>query len=134
MANALYTKGKERILSGGVDFVNNPIKALAVSSAYAANLTTHEFLSDVEEHRLGSDQTLANKTVAGGRFDGDDVTWPGVAAGSTAKAVILYKDTGSAGTSPLLVYTDTITGWPLATSGGDITVQWDNGAYRIFSL
>lgn len=134
MANALYTKGKERILAANIDFVNNPIKALAVSSAYAANLTTHEFLSDVEEHRLGSDQTLANTTVAGGRFDADDVTWSGVAAGSTAKAVILYKDTGIAGTSPLLFYIDTITGWPLATSGGDITVQWDNGAYRIFSL
>ena len=134
MANALYTKGKEKILSGAVDFVNDTIKAIIVSSAYAANLTTHEFLSDVEAHRLGTDGTVDNKSILGGRLDADDVTWAAVAAGSTAKATILYKDTGTSGASPLLLYIDTITGWPLATSGGDITVQWDNGAYRIFSL
>lgn len=134
MANSLYTKGKEKILAGNIDFTNNAIKAIIVSSAYTANLTTHEFLSDVDANRLGADATLANKTVATGRLDADDVTWSAVTAGATAKAVILYKDTGTPATSPLLLYIDTITGWPLATSGGDITVQWDNGAYRIFSL
>ena len=134
MANSLYTKGKEKILAGNIDFTNNEIKAIIVSSAYTANLTTHEFLSDVDANRLGADATLANKTVATGRLDADDVTWSAVTAGATAKAVILYKDTGTPVTSPLLLYIDTITGWPLATSGGDITVQWDNGAYRIFSL
>ena len=44
------------------------------------------------------------------------------------------NDTGVAGTSALLAYIDNITGFPLATNGGDITIQWDNGAYRIFSL
>jgi hypothetical protein len=39
-----------------------------------------------------------------------------------------------AATSPVLIYIDTITGFPLATNGGDITIQWDNGAYKIFSL
>ena len=134
MANTLFTKGKEKILSGAINFTTDTIKALVVSSAYTPDLTTHEFLSDVEAHRLGTDGTLTSKTITSGRLDADDVTWAAVAAGSTAKAVVLYKDTGLAGSSPLLLYIDTITGWPLATSGGDITVQWDNGAYRIFSL
>ena len=47
---------------------------------------------------------------------------------------MLYKDTGVAGTSALIAYIDTITGFPLATNGSDITVQWSNGAYRIFAL
>jgi len=47
---------------------------------------------------------------------------------------VIYKDTGVDGTSPLIAYVDTITGFPLATNGGDITVQWDNGTYKIFSL
>ena len=38
------------------------------------------------------------------------------------------------GTSPLLMYIDTITGFPLATNGGNVVIQWDNGAYKIVSL
>ena len=31
-------------------------------------------------------------------------------------------------------FTGAVTGFPLATNGGDITVQWDNGAFKIFAL
>lgn len=134
MANYLYAKGKEKMLSGGINFATDTIKAAIVSSAYAANAATHEFVADLGANRLGADQTLGTKSIAGGAFDAADCTWTAVAAGSTAKAVVLYKDTGDGATSPLLAHIDLITGWPLSTNGGDITVQWDNGAYKIFSL
>jgi inactivated superfamily I helicase len=57
-----------------------------------------------------------------------------VPAGDTAEAVVIWKDTGNPATSPLIAYIDTITGWPIATSGGDIVAQWDNGAYKIFAI
>jgi len=47
---------------------------------------------------------------------------------------VIWKDTGNPATSPLLLYIDTIGGFPLATNGGDITVAWNDGAYKIFSL
>jgi len=67
-------------------------------------------------------------------LDAADVTFATVGSGSTVIGVILYKDTGVAATSALLAYIDTISGFPLATSGGDIVVQWDNGANKIFAL
>jgi len=67
-------------------------------------------------------------------FDAADITFTAVTSGSTAKAIVIWKDTGTPSTSPLLVYIDTITGFPLATNGGDITIVWDNGTYKIFSL
>jgi len=67
-------------------------------------------------------------------FDAADATWLTVLAGDTFEGVVIYKDTGVEATSPLLAYIDTITGFPLASNGGDITVQWDNGTYKIFSL
>lgn len=134
MANALYVKGKEKMLSGAVDFTSATIKAALVKSAYTVNLSTDEFYSDISANVLNTPQTLASKTVTGGMLDAADITYTTVTAGDTAKAVVIYKDTGVAGTSPLLAYIDTITGFPLATNGGDITVQWDNGAYKIFSL
>lgn len=134
MANALYAKGKEKILSAAINFSSDTLKVALVKSAYTPNLSTDEFYTSISANVLSTDKTLTTKSVTGGVFDADDVTWTAVTAGDTAKCAVIYKDTGSAATSPLLAYIDTITGFPLATNGGDITVQWDNGTYKIFSL
>jgi hypothetical protein len=48
--------------------------------------------------------------------------------------VVIWKDTGNPATSPLIALIDTATGIPVATTGGDITVYFDNGANKIFKL
>lgn len=134
MANAHYAKGKEKILSGAVNYPTDTIKVALVKNTYPQNLATDEFFGPISVYVVGTPQTLANKSVVAGAFDADDVTFLAVTAGDTLEGVVIYKDTGVAGTSPLLHYIDTITGFPLATNGGDITVQWDNGISKIFSL
>lgn len=135
MANSLYARGKQRMLEKLISFKDDDIQALLVSADYTPDLSIHEFLSDVQAYALGGGaKPLANKTTTLGVFDASDVTWPQVAGGATAKAVVLFKNTGDADTSPLLGYIDAITGFPVGTNGSDITVQWDNGAFRIFSL
>lgn len=134
MANALYTKGKEKMLSALINFPSDTLKVALVLNTYPQNLTTDEFYTSISTYVIGTPQTLTTPAVTSGVFDADDVTFLAVTAGSTVEAVVIYKDTGVAGTSPLIAYIDTITGFPLATNGGDITVQWDAGAYKIFSL
>lgn len=134
MANALYAKGKEKILSASINFVSDTIKVALVKNTYPQNLATDEFHSDINAYVVGTPQTLGTKSVTGGVFDAGDATYTAVTAGDTLEGVVIYKDTGVSGTSPLLAYIDTITGFPLATNGGDITIQWDNGAYKVFSL
>jgi len=134
MANALYAKGKEKILSGSIDLTTATIKAALLSSSYTANLSTDEFWSGISANVLNTPQTLGSKSVTAGVFDAADVTFTAVTSGATINAIVIYKDTGTASTSPLIAYIDTITGFPLATNGGDITVTWDNGSYKIFSL
>jgi hypothetical protein len=134
MANALYAKGKEKLLTAAINLSSDTIKAALLSSAYTANLSTDEFWSGISANLLNTAQTLGSKSVTSGIFDAADVTFTAVTSGSTAKAIVIYKDTGTASTSPLIAYIDTITGFPLATNGGDITITWDNGSYKIFSL
>lgn len=134
MANVLYVKGKERIGRAQVNLETAAITAALVKNTYTQNLTTDEFYSTISAHVLDTPVLLTGKTFAGGVFDADDVTFTAVAGGDTAEAVVLFVDTGTPSTSPLLFYCDTITGFPLATSGGDIEVRWDNGAFKIFSL
>ena len=134
MANAWYRKGAEKVLLAQINFDTDTIKARLVRNDYAQNLSTDEFLSSVTAVTGSTDQTLANTAVTNGVFDADDITFTAVPAGETSEGVVIYKDTGVAGTSPLLMYIDTITGFPLATNGGNVVIQWDNGAYKIVSL
>jgi hypothetical protein len=134
MANALYGKGKEKLFTAAINLSSDTIKAALVSSAYTANFSTDEFWSSVVAHLLNTPQTLASKSITLGVFDAADTLFSAVTAGATAKAVVLYKDTGLDSTSPLIAYIDTITGFPLATNGGNIEIEWDAGAYKIFAI
>ena len=134
MANTLYGLGKEKFGAAAINLLTDTIKVRLVKNTYAQNLATDEFISSVTKITGTTDQTLTGKSFTLGVFDADDATFTAVASGETSEGVVIYKDTGSDATSPVLAYIDTITGFPLATSGGNITVQWDNGAYKIFSL
>jgi hypothetical protein len=58
----------------------------------------------------------------------------GTATGDPSEAIVYYKDTGTAGTSPLIAYIDTATGLPVTPNGGDINIIPDNGSNKLFKL
>lgn len=134
MANAIYRKGAEKLLSGQINFATDVIVARLVKNTYDQNLSTDEFLSSAPAVTGTTDQTLTGKTVTNGVFDAADVTFTAVPAGDVSEGVVLAKWTGDEATSPILLYVDQITGFPLTTNGGDVIIQWDNGAYKIMSL
>jgi len=134
MANALYAKGREKILSGAVNFLADTIKVALIKADYAQNLVSDEFFTSIAASVLNTPQTLTGKSVTAGVFDAADTVFPVVTAGDTSEGLVIYKDTGVAGTSPLLVYIDNLTGFPFTTNGSTLTIEWDNGAFKIFSL
>lgn len=137
MANTLYDKGRQRFLEASINWLTDTIKCILVDTgSYTANFTTHEFLSDVSSGaRIGTTSgiTLTSKATTGGAADAADLTFSAV-TGASVEALILFKDTGTEATSPLIAYIDTATGLPITPNGGDIIVTWDNGANRIFKL
>lgn len=135
MANALYDKGREAFLSGTISWSSDNIKVVLVDNAdYTVNLATHQFLSDVASGgRVATSSNLSSKTVTAGVADAADVTFTAV-TGDQSESLVIYKDTGSAATSPLIAYIDTATGLPVTPNGADITVTWDNGSNKIFKL
>lgn len=135
MANALYTKYREKALQGQINWLTDNIKVVLVDAAdYTVNTATHEFLSDIPSAgRVATSANLAGKTATGGVADANDVTFPSV-SGDISEALVIYKDTGTDTTSPLIAYIDTATGLAVTPNGGDITVIWPNDAGRIFSL
>lgn len=134
MANQWYAKGAEKLMSKLVDLSTDTIKAVLVKNTYVQNLATHEFLSDAAAYIVGTPYTLSGKSITGGVFDANDPTFTAVAAGDTVEAVLLVQWKTSNADSPLLMYIDNITAFPFATNGGDVTPQWDNGAYKITAI
>lgn len=134
MANGMYVKGIEALMKGEIDLIDDTIKVLLVDAAdYTVNLSTHDFLDDVAAGSRVATATLGTKAVTGGAFDAADVTFSAV-TGDPSEALVIYKDTGVEGTSPLIMYIDTATGLGVTPNGGDITVTWDSGTNKIFKI
>ena len=116
MASSQYTKGLQKIINGNVSLLSDDLKLVLVDvdTGYTVNLDTHEFLSDVSASwRISTSTNLATKTVTIDTapspdqvmFDCADGSFTSVSGVST-EAVVLFKDTGVEGTSPLIAYFD----------------------------
>ena len=135
MANAMYDKGRQGFLDGSIDWDTDVIKCVLVDSAdYTLDLAAHDNLDDVPAAaRVATSGAFTTKTVADGVADADDVTLAAV-TGDPSEYIIIYKETGVETTSRLIACIDTATGLPCTPNGGDITIQWDSGADKIFKL
>lgn len=135
MASSLYPKFKEALLNADLDVMADNIKVVLVDTADYTYSTAHDFLDDVPAGaRVATSGNLASKTATNGVFDAADVTFTGV-TGDPSEALVIYKDTGTASTSNLIAYIDTVSG-PAALSvtpnSGDITISWSPSG--IFAL
>lgn len=133
MANAIYPLYKQALLddSANIDLNDSTVKVALIDTGVYPYNSTHEFYSSVSGV-VGTPQTINNTTVTNGLFDGDNVTYTAV-SGNSAEALLIYIDTGTAGTSRLVAWIDTsVTGLPVTPNGGDITITWN--ASGIFQL
>jgi len=132
MANVLYPNGKENLLNGVIDLVDDTIKVAMIDTGTYTYSATHEFYDDLSGV-VDTPVALTTKSTTDGVFDADDVTFSEV-TGDTVEALVIYKDTGTPSTSPLIAYIDSGTNLPVTPNGGDITIQWSSESSKIFSI
>lgn len=133
MANALYPKWKEQLLqfTANNNLSAGTVKVALVTAGYTYS-AANQFYSSVSASVVGTPQTIGSKTFTNGVFDGADVIFTAV-TGSQVVSLVIYIDTGVAGTSPLVAFLDTsITNLPVTPNGGDITITWNPSG--IFAL
>jgi hypothetical protein len=85
------------------DGLNSTGNAAYTSGGKVINLKAAN-LGQIDGGSVGTDQTLGSKTLANGVLDAADPTFPGFTGNATGG--VIYKDTGSAATSPPLVWND----------------------------
>jgi len=134
MANALYPKWKEQLrqFTANNNVSVGTVKVALIDTGTYTYNAADQFYSSASAAAVGTPQTIGSKTFTNGVFDGADVTYTAV-TGASIEALIIWVDTGSNATSPLVAYIDTsVTGLPVTPNGGDITIVWN--ASGIFAL
>lgn len=137
MANTLYPLWKEGVIQASANTsLGGTVKAVLVDTGAYTYSTAHQFASSLTG-TAGTAQTIGTKTYVAGLFKGANVTFTavptGTSTGTALEAIVIYIDTGTAATSPLVAYFDTgVTGLPVTPNGGDITISWN--ASGIFQL
>lgn len=127
-----------------VDWTADTIKVALTSSGYTPDQDAHEFFSSVTNELATANgytaggATLASKTLTYDaatnqvRLDAADVSWTAVGTLTAARAVV-YKSTGTAGTSPLLGWVDF--GGSTSATDAPLSITWDaTGALRATAL
>ena len=144
MANALYAPGREGFLAAEEDWDGAVFKAALTRSG--SFTSSHKFVSDFTGaggSLVATSSAFTSKTVTNGTADAADVTFTAVASGAALTAIIIFQSSAvtggadvAASAQRLICWIDTLSSGAMSITpnGGDITVQWDNGTNKIFTL
>ena len=132
MANAMYGLGREAFLEGAIDALTDTLAVSLVTSAYAANLSTDQFYNIISGGAIvAGPVTLTSVVGSLGTLGAANAIFSSV-SGTACSQVVLFKNTGTSSTSPLIGNINVATGLPVTPNGGNITVAWAGGV--IFTL
>lgn len=133
--SVVYNNFKLKLIDSStkINFASDTIKAALVTSSYTPDIDTNDFWDDVSTNEASGTgytaggATLANPSVAinttgdYAKFDANDTSWT-ISSALSARYAVLYKSTGTAGTSPLIGYIDF--GSTISLSSGTLTLTW----------
>ncbi|NCV21338.1 MAG: hypothetical protein EBV45_05235 [Chloroflexi bacterium] len=115
-----------------MDWVTDTIKVALCTSSYTPNQDTHNYYSDITNEITGTGYTAGGATLGtkSTNYDATSNTLSLRAAASTwssatftCRYAVVYKDTGTSSTSPLLGYVDF--GGNESVTSGTFTITWD---------
>lgn len=126
----IVNTAKKKLLDGDIDFANDTIKLMLLTSSHTPNIDTEEFIDDVSTNEvspsgsysagggtLASVSVTVDNTNDRAYVDATDVSF--TSATITARYAYLYKDTGTPATSPIIGYYDY--GSNQSSTGGTFT-------------
>jgi hypothetical protein len=136
MASKIYGKGLAAILESARHLEEAGMKVVLVKGTYTFN-GAHDFYDDVSASVVAGTSPIALTSPAVTEsagvitFDAADtgLTWSSVTDAADVGGAIVFNDTGTAGTSPLISFNDAT---DLVTNGSDVTLTFN--ASGIFTL
>jgi len=111
------------MLKGSIDFESDSVAAFLIDSgSYTVNLSSDSTIEDISDAARVSEATLSGKTVVGGVFDCNAITFSSV-SGTNADALVLFVNADDVEKCQLICYIDNAAEFPLTPDGTDIAVN-----------
>jgi hypothetical protein len=134
MANQAYQNYRQLMVTAGApNWTTDSIRVALLSSAYTPDYTNHKYYSDVRAYVVGTPVALSGIAGINGQVSAGATTFSAVATGGAVAYILIYKDTGTPSTSPLMILLDTASGspgLPVTTNGGDIVITWGTPLFQ----
>lgn len=114
MASLVYNSMLDDLVKGLINFSTDTFKVMLVTVTYAVNKDTHTRKNQITNEVTGAGYTAGGQASAvtitpdlsNDREDLSFATVTWTSATITARAAVIYKDTGTPTTSPLIAYVD----------------------------
>ena len=141
ISGKMYGNAPSKAFNGEIDWDTDTIKVSLHSNSYSPDQDNDEYYDDVGNEVSGTGYTAGGATLASKantytnstnvtKLDAADVVWSSVTV--TCRYAVIYKDTGTPSTSPLIGYIDF--GEDIENVAGDLTLEWDTGGIFAFKV
>lgn len=143
MANLLYTNYKVQALKGTIFPLTDSLYCALMTSSYTPAQDTDTYWADINANEssgtgytaggqaLTSPTITANTSLHAGVYGAANVTWANATI-ANARYAVIYKNTGTASTSPLMALVDF--GTTQSSSGDNFTITWSTSPAGVFDL
>lgn len=132
---SVYTSVRDDIGRGEIDLLNDTIKVALITSAYNPDINDDQFFSEISSSEASATGypaggfTLSGKSLdknTGDRsyyFNANDINQE-ITGSLTFQHIVIYKDTGTESTSPLIAYINL--GISQSINDNTLGIQWDS--------
>lgn len=106
MPNSLWDTGRNAFLTGAINWTSDTIKVVLIDTTYTYS-SAHQYLSDITSGARIATATVSGASASAGIANATSpITFTGVTNTNQLVCAAFYKDTGTASTSPLILYLD----------------------------
>lgn len=131
MANFLYSKAAEGFGGAAINWGLGTFRVALVGTGgtnYVANSNTDQFLTTIPSTSLlATSSNLTGLGTTAGTLTASNITFVAPTnATYSAGALVIYSWTGTASTSPVIVYVDNYITLPIALVGANVSIAWPN--------
>lgn len=128
----IYDNARELLLTAQLNWSTQTFGVLLVTNGYIPNLAADQFVSIIPGGAISARAALTSLSSTAGQAHAADVTIPSV-SGAAVTYLVIYQNTGSDATSPLVCLIDSASGLPAFPAGTPVTIEWDatNGIFIV---
>ncbi len=135
MSNTLFAKARESFGTQVLNWLTQDFRIAALKTGYSVDEDSADYLSDLDDTQIvATSDLVTGKSMARGWFYALPTRFAALTSPNSVGSLAVYRDTGVAATSDLVLYIRSARSMPFTFTGGAVYVLWQIGDRGIFRL